>query len=312
MKVTTHNGQFHADEVTAYTIIRKIFPQCKLIRTRDENIIEEANIAIDVGQIYDPENNRFDHHQQGCHERFNRNVIIDMSSAGMVYKKFGKELIEKYLKENIDINGLHTLYQNIYHKFILEIDAIDNGYKLSHSKLNYHINTNISGTVRRMNNMDNVYDEEKQLELFFKASEYVELIMDVIIKDEIRVYFGSKRDYRTIYQAFQNRFKLYESGEIILVSCDCPNWLKSIYEYEKKHPYKFNQDSVKYIIYSAKDEWRVRTVSKNFTPRRLIKTKECYPENIKKNVTFVHTKQFIAATKDKNTAIQVAIFSLKD
>ena len=45
-------------------------------RTRDENIIEAADIVFDVGGIYDPTNGRFDHHQN--------EYSGPLSSAGMM------------------------------------------------------------------------------------------------------------------------------------------------------------------------------------------------------------------------------------
>ena len=60
INITTHNGQFHADEVIAYTILNHLYPNNKLVRTRDNKVIKESDYVIDVGMIYDPDNNRFD------------------------------------------------------------------------------------------------------------------------------------------------------------------------------------------------------------------------------------------------------------
>ena len=65
--VATHNGTFHADEVTAYGILRFCTPT-QLIRTRNKSKIVEADIVIDVGGVYAPNKGRFDHHQKDCCE----------------------------------------------------------------------------------------------------------------------------------------------------------------------------------------------------------------------------------------------------
>lgn len=41
-----------------------IVPTAAVIRTRDEREIAKADIAIDVGGVFDPDRFRFDHHQR--------------------------------------------------------------------------------------------------------------------------------------------------------------------------------------------------------------------------------------------------------
>jgi len=78
LTIATHNGTFHADEVTAIALLN-IFTDQKyeVIRTRDQATIDAANIAIDVGGKYD-EVDRFDHHQES--------YTGTLSSAGMIWQ----------------------------------------------------------------------------------------------------------------------------------------------------------------------------------------------------------------------------------
>lgn len=41
---------------------------------------------LDVGGVYDPENDRYDHHQKGFEEVFGHGFNTKLSSAGLVYK----------------------------------------------------------------------------------------------------------------------------------------------------------------------------------------------------------------------------------
>jgi uncharacterized UPF0160 family protein len=77
MRVVTHSGPFHADEVFAYALLR-VFSgaEVSLSRTREAALIASADVAIDVGGEYDPARGRFDHHQ--------RSYQGSLSSAGMV------------------------------------------------------------------------------------------------------------------------------------------------------------------------------------------------------------------------------------
>jgi len=109
----THDGTFHADEVTACALL--VFFDCididKVIRTRNIDILNTCEYVCDVGGIYDPALKWFDHHQveyQGA-----------LSSAGMVLL-FLKE-INKITPEE---------YKFFNDAIILGVDAHDNGKEL--------------------------------------------------------------------------------------------------------------------------------------------------------------------------------------
>src|ERR1700734_1069645 len=74
----THDGTFHADEVTACAllVVFGLIGQDKIIRTRKKELLDSCEYICDVGGIYDPAEKLFDHHQaeyQG-----------NLSSAGMI------------------------------------------------------------------------------------------------------------------------------------------------------------------------------------------------------------------------------------
>ena len=75
--VATHSGPFHADDVMAWALLKTfVDPDASLVRTRDPARIDQADIVVDVGGVYDPYTRRFDHHQAS--------YTGPLSSAGMV------------------------------------------------------------------------------------------------------------------------------------------------------------------------------------------------------------------------------------
>ena len=62
--IGTHSGTFHCDEVMATSILlhTKQFENSMIFRTRDETLLEHFDVICDIGGVYDPETNRFDHH----------------------------------------------------------------------------------------------------------------------------------------------------------------------------------------------------------------------------------------------------------
>lgn len=106
----THDGSFHADEVTACSLLF-VFDQIdldKVVRSRDSQKLSPCDYVCDVGGEYDPKKRRFDHHQA--------DYKGPMSSAGMVLL---------HLKEE-GIISPHR-YDQLYRTLVMGVDAHDNG-----------------------------------------------------------------------------------------------------------------------------------------------------------------------------------------
>jgi len=121
LTIATHNGIFHADEVTAIALLN-VFTEAKysVIRTRDQATIDQANIAIDVGGKYD-EVDRFDHHQ--------KSYTGTLSSAGMIWQwlaESGYPTIDKLIAEvDAQDTGVQRQEQFHYCNIISSFNASD-------------------------------------------------------------------------------------------------------------------------------------------------------------------------------------------
>lgn len=116
--ILTHSGSFQADDIFAVAILMLVIGESKVVRTRDTDQIALADYVVDVGMVYDPALNRFDHHQPGgAGERPNG---IPYASCGLVWKEFGERLAEsKEAADLIDLNLMQPL------------DAHDNGVAIA-------------------------------------------------------------------------------------------------------------------------------------------------------------------------------------
>ena len=116
IKVITHSGTFHADEILAVAALEIYFngKPYEVIRTRDMSVITQGDYVVDVGMIYDPQSNRFDHHQEGG--AGTRENGIPYSSFGLVWKKFG-----------VEITGSLEVAEAIDRRICWPIDMGDNG-----------------------------------------------------------------------------------------------------------------------------------------------------------------------------------------
>ena len=73
-----------------------------VVRTRNDDILNLCDLVVDVGSISDPKKFRFDHHMKEFNEVFDEKDeelnIIKLSSAGLVWKYLGKEILINVLK----------------------------------------------------------------------------------------------------------------------------------------------------------------------------------------------------------------------
>lgn len=116
MIIATHNGKFHADDVFGVALLRQLFPQAQVIRTRDQEVLDSADIVLDVGGVYDPKTLRFDHHQLSSGARESG---ILYSAFGLLWQHYGKEFC-----------GDDAVWQKIDSRLVTAIDAVDNGQDL--------------------------------------------------------------------------------------------------------------------------------------------------------------------------------------
>ena len=120
--IVAHNGSFHADDIFACSVLSLYLDKKKksyrIIRTRNEKIISDADYVVDVGGVHDDETNRFDHHQPGGAGK--RENGIPYASFGLVWKKFGPLLVKD-----------EEIINDIDRRIAQPVDAIDNGISIS-------------------------------------------------------------------------------------------------------------------------------------------------------------------------------------
>jgi len=122
--IVVHSGSFHADDVFAVATLELVLEKdftVEVVRTRDPNIIRGADYVVDVGEVYDPESKRFDHHQYGGAGV--RDDGVPYASFGLVWKEYGQQLC-----------GDTFVAGEIEQKLVKPIDAMDNGITLSDVK----------------------------------------------------------------------------------------------------------------------------------------------------------------------------------
>src|SRR3989344_3857156 len=180
IKLITHNGSFHSDDVfacaTLSLLLEKRGEKLEIIRSRDEKIIDSGDIVFDVGGIYDAEKNKFDHHQIGGAGK--RENGIPYSSFGLIWKKFGEELC-----------GKKSVADKIDKRLVQSIDSFDNGIgeiKPILDNVEPYLFQNITGAFLQISEEG----EEVLYERFLKLVQFSKDLLEREIlkaKDRIRI-----------------------------------------------------------------------------------------------------------------------------
>lgn len=322
LTIGTHDGKFHCDEVVACAILKYIYPNSKIIRTRISEVLENCDILVDVGCIFDVKKRRFDHHQSDFNDTFHSldksknssQFNIRLSSAGLIWYYYGKMFLNRKLSEifknNLEDELLTVLYYKFYKIFIKEIDAIDNGIKMfSHNPSTlptYDINTNISYRVNLFNPGWNETRIDSDIH-FMKAVEYVTNEIFMIIDYEIDVWWPAKQ---IVMKAVDNLQEIDESCSILLLDHGCP-WKNHLVEMVKDGDKVLK--NIKYVVFEAdQNGWRVQTVNNGILPRKWLQmnSKDFESEYNIHGFLFLHSNLFIIGIKDKENAIKMAKLAL--
>ena len=284
--VATHNGNFHADDVFSIAALRHILPTFKLIRTRDLELIAQADIVIDVGGEYDPAAGRFDHHQRGgAGERENG---IPYSSFGLIWQKYGLELCQG------DPDVAHAVDAGL----VSTIDAIDCGHVEGVSK-----GISLSQTISMFNP---TWEEESNFDTCF--DEAVEFAARMLIRF-IASAHGSVNAKEIVAKAIENA----EDARVIVLEKYTP-WKKTVHI--------LSSDALYMVYPSHSGQWILQTVPVepgSFEDRKPLpkawsglSDQAFIDETGIDDAVFCHNGLFIAGTKSFESTMKLADAALAE
>ncbi|KAG2680721.1 hypothetical protein I3760_11G111100 [Carya illinoinensis] len=321
-RVGTHNGSFHCDEALGCFMIRLTdkFCNAEIVRTRDIQVLEGLDAVLDVGGVYDPIQDRYDHHQKGFDEVFGHGFFTKLSSAGLVYKHFGKEIIAKELQVDEGHPDVHRLFLAVYKSFMEAIDAIDNGINQFDTEKppRYLNNTNLSSRVGRFNLdwIDPDQSPEKENEAFQQAMS----LAGHEFLDSVRYHAKSWLPARSIIEeCLAARQDSDPSGEIMVLNRFCP-WKLHLLELEEEMKI---DPLIKYIVYQddRNKTWRVQAVAVSpdrFESRKPLPSqwRGLTDDELSREVgipgcVFVHMSGFIGGNRSYEGALAMAKAALK-
>lgn len=112
MRICTHDGVFHGDDVLAGAIVTRVWPEAGIFRTRDQEQLVSADLCFDVG------GGLYDHHQRGGNGV--RPNGVPYASAGLLWRDYGAAICSS-----------QEVAAEVDRQMVQSIDAHDNGYSIT-------------------------------------------------------------------------------------------------------------------------------------------------------------------------------------
>jgi len=275
------SGHFHADEALAVSMLRLLptYANSPLVRTRDPDVLKTCHTVVDVGAVYDDTQKRYDHHQREFNTTFPGHAT-KLSSAGLVYMHFGKDIIATVtgLAPGADLD---ILYEKIYTDFVEAFDANDNGVNViapkdleaaGLTKKFEDRGFSIASVVSRYNySSSKSADAGKSKEAlqadedgrFAKASVFVGEQFFIELTDRASSWLPARN---SVKKAYEERLQFDHQGRILVLPEGMP-WADHLYTLEKESPIPQGvAPQVLYVLFPESTEpdskWRIRAVSK--------------------------------------------------
>lgn len=277
-KILTHDQKFHADEVFAIAILKKIYSNVEIVRSRQIDKVGEVDFIIDMGGEYNFEKKIFDHHQNDFDLK--RNNDIPYSSCGLIQKDYGRQLV------NSD-----DAFSYIDRNLIQFIDAGDNGITFSNGVVN------IYSIGEAINSFNPIWNSSKSEDaLFFDALCFAESVLDREIKKANSILEGDD-----IVRESLSKVKHNEEF-VILPKSGLPKALI------------LQNEDIKFYIHPAGDNnWvsvAVPVEEKSFVRRKYfpkswagLRNEELEEVSGVRDAVFCHKEIFIVAGKTKESVV---------
>ncbi|VDN08254.1 unnamed protein product [Thelazia callipaeda] len=317
-KIGTHNGTFHCDEVKILSLF--YLPRKRIDRTRDEKILNDCDILVDVGGKYDHATRRYDHHQRDfVHTMSSLKVLhynTKLSSAGLIYAHFGKRVINELLKISPSDPVVDILYRKMYEIFVESVDAIDNGISQYDGEPRYYLGGTLSSRVSILNP---AWNEDKGIE----NERFMAALKLVGVEFTERVEYLAKswlpaRDF--VVNAINSRFDVDKSGQIIYLKNGNVPWKSHFFSIEKE--LKLGDRGITYVIFAdscSSTNFKVQAIPVSKIPYSRVPLPDEWlglrdvllSEKAKiPNCIFVHSTGFIGGNTTFEGAVQMAKKSL--
>lgn len=251
--VGTHDGVFQCDEVAAVVFLQLLhnLENVTFVRSRVAENLAKTDIRVDVGGKYDAKEKNFDHHQRGFAETFSPAHKTLLSSAGLIYKQYGREMLLKLSPDELkDKAVLEKIFFKVYSFFVQAIDEADYGKEARAGEAIDQ--STLSARVGRLNQSWTAGQDAKEQDAKFAlAMDLVRLEFFATLKYLIEQWLPA---YVEVEKSFLDRYAVHASGRVMELERWCP-YDEYVKELEGEHNVS---GSVLFVLLPQAGNWKVQ------------------------------------------------------
>lgn len=245
-KIGTHSGVMHPDEVIACAVARRALGDAEFCRTRDHAKLAKCDMLIDVGGEYGE--NRFDHHQYKKRGEeppyFDSDSATPMSSAGMVWKEYGRQYVISVLGPIEDDGAVDQIVRSVYTKIIRSVDHEDN-YGRQRSFMEDIERPTLTDFIRMKNYHDVFHPEQENR--FIEAVDFADAAISQFVSGAWADMIEYEIQKVTVTKGVHGRFDVHPSGHYVKLPKHCGFARKIIQDMGVQ---------VLFVIYGENGRWR--------------------------------------------------------
>lgn len=292
--IVTHNGLFHADEAfgTAFLSLLLGSEEVRVVRSRNPAQIEQADVALDVGGLYDNDGLRYDHHQKDFLD-VHEGTSIKLAACGLIWRHYGTCLITK-LHPELDVEQVQSLWQTVDETVCRPVDMQDNGQNTF----------KVEGAEAQALTISMMVSSFNQQDIYSPAQDEAFLRVVEILKEYVLNFLRAGANKLQLSKEAEEAVKAQLGSKVLVLDKFLPY---------REAVLKANAEGQDFclVTYPAKNQWNVQTIpfddsEANYYSQRVSFPKRVWgltgPEAAKEQLggcplVFCHKTGFLAAIK---------------
>jgi uncharacterized UPF0160 family protein len=296
MIIAVHDGTPHADDIFSVAELRIVYPDCDVVRTRNNKKLKQADIRVDVGMKYGPPSD-FDHHQLSF--SLTRKDGRPYASAGLIAKHFWKEITKG---NNRDV------FRRVDDSLFSYIDAGDCGvptYTRIEPYQVFDLHSVIGQFIPHASTIKHLRKPEQQAFCDAKFMQAVEFAKDIILHEVAQAHLWVK-DQDMIKRAIKS--SLSKDPRLIILKRHC-GWGRAVAQLAPEALFVVSHDEIAHT-------WSLQTVpipGQQFSSKKLLpaswagkRGKELVEITGISDAVFCHRARFLAIAKTKEGILEMA------
>lgn len=291
--VVTHNGLFHVDEGFGVAFLSLLLGSgMRVVRTRNPAQIEQADVALDVGGVYDNTKLRYDHHQKDFLD-VHEGTSIKLAACGLIWRHYGTCLITK-LHPELDVEQVKSLWQSADETICCPVDMQDNGQNTF----------KVEGAEAQALTISMMVSSFNQQDIYSPAQDEAFMRIVEILKEYVLNFLRAGANKLQLLKEAEEAVEQQKGNRVLVLDKFLPY---------REAVLKANAEGQDFclVTYPAKNQWNVQTIpfddsEANYYSQRVSFPKRVWgltgPEAAKEQLggcplVFCHKTGFLAAIK---------------